>query len=94
MSDTLIIRGISETHDIDCEIARKWVRARLEDVPYLYGWMLRALIKDRDRYRSVRTDAMSENDFLHGVYLGLCDHFNDGFDIEDMTTETRELLNI
>jgi hypothetical protein len=92
MEQVWMISGVATDHCIDSEIARAWTIRVLDDVPYLYANQLRGVIANRQRFTSVRE--MADEDFLHGLYLGLCDYFNGGCEIEDMTDEVCELLGL
>jgi len=89
---TIIVSGIAHDHCIDSEIARQWTVRELGSVPYLYANQLRGLIANRLRFETMR--AMPMDAFLHGLYLGLCDYFNGGCELEDMTDEVCELLGL
>jgi hypothetical protein len=97
MSDTFMIHGTAtDPNEIDVEVARQWATryhfGRDGGVPYLYDWMLKAVIDGRWRYKSVRD--LNEDDFLHGVYLALCDHFNGGCEIEDISPVVADMLRL
>lgn len=84
---TEVIENVSEKNS---EIARAWTVARLGNVPYLYAAQLKGVIDMKARFASVKD--MDDKDFIWGVYLGLCDHFNGGCELEDMNAEVCGLL--
>ncbi len=93
MARVIITSATAQRHDeINAEIVRNWAVRQLESVPYLYANQLRGVIESRKRWISIRDIPMDE--FLHGLYLGLCDYFNGGCEIEDMTDEVCELLGL
>jgi hypothetical protein len=98
MSDTIIISGVVDCRpdEVNSEIARQWATrnhfGRDGGIGYLYDWMLRGIIADRQRWASMRD--IPEDDFLHGVYLALCDHFNGGCEIEDMSPTVADMLHL
>lgn len=93
MGKIAFVTGVSHHHsEIYSDIARQWALRELATAPYLYAAQLRGLLANRRRFKSV--SELSDEDFLHGVYMALCDHFNGGCEIEDLTDEVCELLGL
>ena len=88
----MIATGTACSHDVEIEYVRAWTLRILENAKYLHAKQLRGLIGHKSRY--VFTRDMDEATFLHGVYIGLCDHFNAGCEIENMSEESCKLLNL
>ena len=93
-----MVEGIAYDHHIDAQIARDWTISMLnpnEDgrgAPYLYAHQLRGMIAARAHYHFV--NCMRLDDFKWGLWLGLCDHFNGGCEIEDVSPECAILLGL
>jgi hypothetical protein len=78
--------------EANISISRQWTIQHLEGANSLHSMMLKGLVANKDRYTLLKT--MTDKDFLDGVYLGLCDYFNEGFDIEDLSDKSRAMLGL
>lgn len=78
--------------DQNVQLARAWTLRMVGGCDHLPAIMLKGLLASKSRYTAVKD--LPEKDFLDGLYLGLCDWFNDGFDIEDLSGTSRALLGL